>query len=216
MWEILDLIDSIDRNYKTYLNLVYSKVGNYEDAKDIMQEIYIELLNKIGNGFEKNGYEKIDGYIFITINSRVNDYFRKKNSKINTKYKIGPFKDELVNLYIPDNEINDLYNEYKEALFLFLDAIIKQSMDTICQKCNMCNQRLSNIIEVKNKNSEIIEDCFIIYKEYVFSFLDKDIKLKDIKTKYNISDYALDKIRKAYNNKIKDYITKLTAENIND
>ena len=57
---------------------------------------------------------------------------------------------------------------------------------------------------------------FSIYKEYVFSFLDKDIKLKDIKTKYNISDYALDKIRKAYNNKIKDCITKLTAENIND
>ena len=44
MWEILDLIDSIDRNHKTYIYKIYSKVGNYEDANDIMQEIYVELF----------------------------------------------------------------------------------------------------------------------------------------------------------------------------
>lgn len=214
MWEIIDLIDSIDRNYKNYISRVYSKIGNYEDAKDIMQEIYVELLNKIGNGFEKEGYELIDGYIYIMINSRVIDYIRKKNSKMNKQYKLQGLNDELLNLVIPDDEINDLYQEYKEGLFLFLEAITKQSMDTICQECNMCDQRLSNLIEVKNKKSQLIEDSFIIYKEYVFSFLHKDLKQKDIKTKYNISGHILDKIKSAYNNKIKDCIKKLTNKNI--
>ncbi|MEI0490352.1 RNA polymerase sigma factor [Brachyspira pulli] len=214
MWEILDLIDSIDRNHKTYIYKIYSKVGNYEDANDIMQEIYIELLNKIGNGFEKNGYEKIDGYIFIMINSRVNDFLRRKNNKINTKYELQEFNDELINLSISDNEINDLYKEYKEGLFLFIEAIIKQSMDVVCSKCNMCNEKLSNLIEVKNKSHEYIDDSFIIYKEYVFSFLNKDIKIKDIKAKYNISDHTLEKIKLAYNNKIKNCITKLNHKNI--
>ena len=214
MWEIIDLIDSIDRNYKNYISRVYSKIGNYEDAKDIMQEIYVELLNKIGNGFGKEGYELIDGYIYIMINSRVIDYIRKKKSKMKKKYKLHGLNDELLNLVIPDDEINDLYQEYKEGLFLFLEAITKQSMDTICQECNMCDQRLSNLIEVKNKKSQLIEDSFIIYKEYVFSFLHKDLKQKDIKSKYNISGNILDKIKSAYNNKIKDCIKKLTNKNI--
>ncbi|WP_300755460.1 sigma factor [uncultured Brachyspira sp.] len=214
MWEIIDLIDSIDRNYKNYISRVYSKIGNYEDSKDIMQEIYVELLNKIGSGFEKEGYDLIDGYIYIMINSRVIDYIRKKKSKMKKKYKLQGLNDELLNLVIPDDEINDLYQEYKEGLFLFLEAITKQSMDTICQECNMCDQRLSNLIEVKNKKSQLIEDSFIIYKEYVFSFLDKDLKQKDIKTKYNISGHILDKIKSAYNNKIKDCIKKLTNKSI--
>ena len=131
MWEILDLIDSIDRNHKTYIYKIYSKVGNYEDANDIMQEIYIELLNKIGNGFEKNGYEKIDGYIFIMINSRVNDFLRRKNNKINTKYELQEFNDDLINISISDHDINDLYKEYKEGLFLFIEAIIMFPIQTV-------------------------------------------------------------------------------------
>ena len=164
--------------------------------------------------FEKEGYELIDRYIYIMINSRVIDYIRKKKSKMKKKYKLQGLNDELLNLVIPDSEINDLYQEYKEGLFLFLEAITKQSMDTICQECNMCDQRLSNLIEVKNKKSQLIDDSFIIYKEYVFSFLDKDLKQKDIKTKYNISGHILDKIKSAYNNKIKDCIKKLTNKNI--
>ncbi|WP_028329442.1 RNA polymerase sigma factor [Brachyspira alvinipulli] len=210
MWKILDLIDSIDRNHQSYIYKVYSKVGNFEDANDIMQDIYMELLNKIENGFDKNGYDQLDGYIFIMINSRVTDFFRKKNNKVNTKYESKEFIDELFDIAITDNDINDLYKEYKEGLFLFIDAIVKQSMNTVCEKCNMCNQRLSNIIKVKNKNGEDIDDSFSIYKEYVFSFLNKEIKIKDIKTKHNISDHTLEKIRSVYNNKIKDCITKLS------
>lgn len=210
MWKILDLIDSIDRNHQSYIYKIYSKVGNFEDANDIMQDIYMELLNKIENGFDKNGYDQLDGYIFIMINSRVTDFFRKKNNKVNTKYESKEFIDELFDIPITDNDINDLYKEYKEGLFLFIDAIVKQSMNTVCEKCNMCNQRLSNIIKVKNKNGEDIEDSFPIYKEYVFSFLNKEIKIKDIKTKHNISDHTLEKIRSVYNNKIKDCITKLS------
>lgn len=210
MWKILDLIDSIDRNHQSYIYKAYSKVGNFEDANDIMQDIYMELLSKIENGFDKNGYEQLDGYIFIMINSRVTDFFRKKNSKTGAKYGAQEFTDELINISIADNDINDLYKEYKEALFLFIDAIVKQSMNTVCEKCNMCSQRLSNIVKVKNRSGEYIEDSFLIYKEYVFSFLDKEIKIKDIKTKHNISDHILEKIRSVYNDKIKDCITKLS------
>lgn len=43
MWKILDLIDSIDRNHQSYIYKIYSKVGNFEDANDIMQDIYIYI-----------------------------------------------------------------------------------------------------------------------------------------------------------------------------
>ena len=79
--ETLKEFDNLyNETYESILKYVVCNCENAEDVKDIVQNIYIELLKKIQN---KVNFKNAKAYVFGIAKNKVNEYYRfKYKSKI--------------------------------------------------------------------------------------------------------------------------------------
>ncbi len=111
--------DLYDKTYRNVLKYVVCNCSNAEDIKDIIQNIYIEILNKLQKGIKFNNEY---AYIMGIAKNKVNEYYRHKY-----KVKIVSFftknDNEQFNIDIPDNfdlELNYIKNEDINFIWEFL------------------------------------------------------------------------------------------------
>lgn len=77
-------------SYDNVLKYVICSCSNAEDVKDIVQSIYLELLNVLN---KDNNFNKGDAYIMGIAKNKVNQYYRFK------------YKSKLVSLFSPKDDL---------------------------------------------------------------------------------------------------------------
>lgn len=112
------------------MGFVLKKVKDKDDAKDIIQDIFIKVFSKIG---DLKNEDKVDSWIFQITRNSINDYFRKNSKKHKTEQITENIQDtieannEFSNCVIP--MINSLSPKYKEALMLSeIDGITQKEL----------------------------------------------------------------------------------------
>lgn len=96
--ETLDLFDELYySSYDDVLKYVIIHCSSAEDAKDIVQNVYLEVLKKL-----KNGETKIErSYIFGIAKNKVKDHYRFSfKHKVNSLFSKIKGRQEEINLTI--------------------------------------------------------------------------------------------------------------------
>ena len=107
--------DLYDKTYKNVLKYVVCNCSNAEDIKDIIQNIYMEVLKKIQNEVVFNNES---AYIMGIAKNKVNEYYRHK-------YKV-----KIISLFVKkdDKEFNI---DIPDSFDLELDYIKKEDINFI-------------------------------------------------------------------------------------
>ena len=93
--ETLNKFDKLyNESYKNVLKYVICNCSNIEDVKDIVQNVYVDLLKKIN----KINIENDNAYVMGIAKNKVNEYYR-------FNYKV-----KLVNLFSKDEEFDMICN----------------------------------------------------------------------------------------------------------
>ena len=111
--------DLYDKTYKNVLKYVVCNCSNVEDIKDIIQNIYMEVLKKIQNEVVFNNES---AYIMGIAKNKVNEYYRHKY-KVKIVSLFAKKDDEEVNIDIPDSfdlELDYIKNEDINFIWNFL------------------------------------------------------------------------------------------------
>lgn len=111
--------DLYEKTYKNVLKYVVCNCSNAEDIKDIVQNIYMEMLKKIQNGIIFNNESS---YIMGITKNKVNEYYRHKY-KVKIVSLFTKKDNEKYNIDIPDSfdlELNYIKNEDINFIWTFL------------------------------------------------------------------------------------------------
>jgi len=104
--------------YKTRVaSIAYQVLGNYEDARDVAQEVFIKLYRGIG-GFDP--HKKFFTWLYrLTVNASI-DYLRAKKRR-SYENSLDEHPDLFLSIPSPDSEIASQEFERRELRKLFID-----------------------------------------------------------------------------------------------
>lgn len=142
--ETLKKFNSIyDVSYKNVLRYVICNCSNVEDVKDIVQNIYVDLLERIKKGAN---FDNANAYIMGIAKNKVNEYYRfnykvkfislfsKKEEDFNILDNL-PDNFDLEEQYIKKEDIKFIWNFLKKKkviifkifyLYYYTDSTIKE------------------------------------------------------------------------------------------
>ncbi|MCT4509035.1 MAG: sigma-70 family RNA polymerase sigma factor [Tepidibacter sp.] len=158
-------------NKKVY-RVAYYILKNEEDAKDIVQDTFIQAFNKIDTLKDKNKFESWICAIASNL-SKAQYNKRKKELLVEDDSKIIPFLCDDKDLDLPENilenkelnsyileQINSLDSHYKQALILYY--YLEQSYEEISKSLDISIGTVkSRLYRAKN----LIKDNLKIYKD---------------------------------------------------
>ena len=116
--------DLYDKTYKNVLKYVVCNCSNAEDIKDIIQNIYMEVLKKIQKEVVFNNES---AYIMGIAKNKVNEYYRHKY-KVKIISLFAKRDDEEVNIDIPDSFDLELDYIKKEDINFIWDFLKKKKI----------------------------------------------------------------------------------------
>lgn len=102
------------------LGFIISRVQQREDAEDILQDVFLKSVQKIGDLDEDSN---LNAWLYTVTRNAINDYFRKKSKGVNEPLKNEIFSEEkewsiLDNFCCLEPHINELPSKYKEVILL--------------------------------------------------------------------------------------------------
>ncbi|WFD12316.1 RNA polymerase sigma factor [Tepidibacter hydrothermalis] len=126
-----------ERYHSKILKYLYYSIGNIEDAKDITQEVFVIVYNRID---ELQNHENIGGFIYQTAKFLAAN-FKRKTIKKNSK-------ETSINMEIGSKE-SDLY----EKMIMIYDSEIDESkyVDNVLLMLSEDKQRLYKLYYIENK-----------------------------------------------------------------
>lgn len=145
------------------LGFIITKIHHKEDAEDILQDVFLKSVQNIGKLKEDTN---LNAWLYTVTRNAINDYFRKKNGKINEPLKNELFSEEK-EWSIQDNfcclepHINELPEKYKEVILLSEIEGLKHQ--EIAQKLNVS---LSAIKSRVVRGREILKGKFVKCCQY--------------------------------------------------
>lgn len=116
--------DLYDKTYKNVLKYVVCNCSNVEDIKDIIQNIYMEVLKKIQKEVVFNNE---NAYIMGIAKNKVNEYYRHKY-KVKIVSLFANKNDEEFNIDIPDSFDLELDYIKKEDINFIWDFLKKKKI----------------------------------------------------------------------------------------
>ncbi|WP_099189605.1 RNA polymerase sigma factor [Tepidibacter mesophilus] len=127
-----------ERYHSKILKYLYYSIGNIEDAKDLTQEVFVIVYNRIE---ELQNHENIGGFIYQTAKF-LGANFKRKNLK-------KTLKETSINIEISSKE-TDLY----EKLIMIYDSKIDESqyVDNVLLLLSKEKQQLYKLYYVENKS----------------------------------------------------------------
>ena len=109
----------IVRNQDYLFRFAYFRIGDREEAEDILQEVFLKLFD---NDFEIENDESMRMYLFRTVYHACNDYHRHK------KRNVVPLCHEQ--LEIVDESDREMQQEY-QRIWQYLDALPPEQAEVI-------------------------------------------------------------------------------------
>ncbi len=100
----------------------FMRIGNREDAEDLLQDVFVALFKKIASG---HVIKDIDHYLFASVNNAYVDYLRKNKQKELPLYDTIEYADE---------DDRDIHEEFKRINRLLEDLPAEQA-ETVRLKC---------------------------------------------------------------------------------
>lgn len=111
----------IDKYYPEIYRFVFRKVSNYYDACDIVQEIFVKLVNAIQH-FKKGSFE---AYLYTIARNVCIDYFRRKKRTVDKWDNFDEF-DEMVNPQLLPVQIVEKEEEIQNIIRLLYKLSVEQ------------------------------------------------------------------------------------------
>ncbi|SDD99002.1 RNA polymerase sigma factor [Pedobacter soli] len=162
-----------DRYKKDLQTHIYKKTGNFDEVKDILQEIFINLwINRAKLPVTDN----LSGYLYISARNKILNIISHKNVESNYIRSLQLFIDEanyVTDLSIRENELTSLLKDQIENLppkmgeVFSLSRFSNFSHKEISTKLNISEQtvskQISNAIKIlKSKlNLDLVKSLFI-------------------------------------------------------
>lgn len=154
-------IQTIWNNFhKELLAFILNKVRNTADAEDILQEVFIKIID---NSDKINAAGNVRQYIYAMVRNAVMDYFRKIKPAAELIEKAEPLSEsesENLNLKIAECCIkpfmNKLPDEYREALQL--TEIENHSQKELAEKLNISYSGFKSRVQ---RGREMLKDMIV-------------------------------------------------------
>jgi RNA polymerase sigma-70 factor (ECF subfamily) len=115
------ITDSWNESSDKLLRFIQSKVHQKEDAEDILQEVFIKSISKVGS-IKPNS--NLNAWLFTVTKNAINDYFRKNKKAIKSQLVEELLEDKSDQFNGHDAfcclepHINDLPEKYKMVITL--------------------------------------------------------------------------------------------------
>lgn len=119
---MIDLVRVFTENYKLLFRIVYASVGNIEDTKDILQDVFI----RAHKAYRRNiPYDKILPWLIVIAKNRAKTYLNKKTNiiPIDVNSIETTYETDFLGFVIEDalNEmISIIPEEFRESLLIHL------------------------------------------------------------------------------------------------
>lgn len=111
----------VERYRTRVASIAYQVLGNYEDARDVAQEVFIKLYRGIG-GFDP--HKKFFTWLYrLTVNASI-DYLRAKKRR-SMENSLDEHPDLFLSIPSPESEIASQEFERRELRKLFIDLAEK-------------------------------------------------------------------------------------------
>ena len=112
----------VDQHQLSLLRLCIGFLHNEEDAKDIVQDVFIEVFQSIG---QFRGDALLSTWLFrIAVNKSMNQIRKNKNKRILSNIdSVMPFKKKAIANITDESEISDRHLETKEQAKIIRKAI---------------------------------------------------------------------------------------------
>jgi RNA polymerase sigma-70 factor (ECF subfamily) len=140
------------KHQKRIFNIMYRFCGNYEDAKDLTQDVFVKVFKSLGTLNEEN---KFKGWVTtIAANTYKNRYkYLKRRGKGRTNSIDAPIQTE-------DGEIK---NELKDSRPIPDEQVHKERLKNIVQeKINMLKDDYKEVIILRDIQGESYEEISVI------------------------------------------------------
>lgn len=173
--------DELNKPIKSYIR---RRVNNDYDAEDILQIVFLKLLNNINNLKETN---KLHAWVYTITKNAINDYYKKHISEVN----IDDLSDEIMNEeseeLIMNNEmaqclkniVQDLPEKYREAIILTEFQNLTQAELALKMGLSLSGAK-SRVQRARTHLKEMLLDCCSLEKDHRGNII-------DYKTKKNCS-----------------------------
>lgn len=106
----MELVMQIENLFKTerkkYLGFIRQRVRTQEEAEDILQDVFANVLAASEN--IQKPIENVSSWIFTAVRNRIIDSYRKKRAETFSEIQTSEQADEGLEMF--DNFVSDLYN----------------------------------------------------------------------------------------------------------
>ena len=157
----------IDEHQQQLFSFAYFRVGSYEVAQDIVQDVFVKFYE---NSRSLSAANNVKAYLYKTISNACIDYIRK-NSKIHFE-SLEKFKDEFLNeeesecyaefiriekvlKHLPENQAEILRLKFVDSLnFVEISELLNLNLNTIKSRYKYAIDKLRNLNLINVDNYE--------------------------------------------------------------
>lgn len=173
-------INEIWKNFhKELKSFIYNKTRNSSDTDDILQEVFIKIINNID---KVNQSENLRQYLYAIVRNAINDYFRKQKHFLTDSEipdQITESETQSLNETIAEccikPFINKLSDNYKEALLITEFENVSQK--ELASRLNISySGAKSRVQRGKEKLKELILNCCSLQSDVYGNLIDTDDK----------------------------------------
>ena len=103
----------VDKYKGSVYALAYAKLGNFHDAQDITQEVFLKAYRKLRT---LKRWDKFLSWLYAITSNACKDFFRSKASRPDAEYIADQEKERLDNISIDSHHEDEIHQTLREAL----------------------------------------------------------------------------------------------------
>ena len=103
----------VDKYKGSVYALAYAKLGNFHDAQDITQEVFLKAYKKLRT---LKRWDRVLSWLYAITSNACKDFFRSKASRPDREYIADQEKERLDNISIDSHHEDEIHQTLREAL----------------------------------------------------------------------------------------------------